>query len=154
MMQTRINIEQLTSFSQKDAESIKELAAKLGKSTQNLTDDDIKEIISSPTTHLIVAREPKEQKIVGMATLAVYRIPYVKKAYFDDFIVLDEYQGQGIGSSLLKTVLSLAQDLGAKYIDFTSTPERIEANKLYEKFGFKKRNTNVYRLAFNHDKTQ
>lgn len=149
-----IVIEQLTSFSLEDAEAIRILAAKLGPDFKSLSDSDLKNMLNSPTTYLFVARESEKQKIVGMATLAIYRIPYLKKAYFDDFIVLDEYQGKGIGSQLLEKVLSTAKELGASYIDFTSTPQRLGANKLYEKFGFKKRDTNVYRLNFDYAKTK
>jgi len=148
-----ITIEELTSFSKDDGESIKQLAEKLGPGFQPLSDDDLKEIVESLATHLLVAREAKNQKIVGMATLAVYRIPYVKKAYFDDFIVLDSYQGRGIGTQLIEKVVTLAKELGASYVDFTSNPKRLTANKFYEKLGFKKRDTNVYRLTFDYAKS-
>ncbi|HVF69719.1 MAG TPA: GNAT family N-acetyltransferase [Xanthomonadales bacterium] len=144
----QIIIEQLTSLSLKDAEAIRRLVSQLGSEFQPLGDKDLKEMLKSPTTYLLVARQSKTQKIVGMATLAVYRIPYAKKAYFDDFIIEEAYQGQGIGSLLLEKVLAKAAELGATYIDFTSTPTRLAANKLYEKFGFTKRDTNVYRLTF------
>lgn len=147
-----ITIEILSKFSQEDAERIRALASQLGPGFQLLNDTDIKEIISSPVTNILVARDPKDQKIVGMATLAVYRIPYVKKAYLDDFIVDESFQGQGIGSKLLKAVLDHAKEQEASYVDFTSTSTRVAANKLYEKFGFKKRDTNVYRLDLEYAK--
>lgn len=142
-----IKIELLTKFSPEDAAAIKQLVTQLGPGFQLLKDKDIKEILSSTATHLFVAREPKTQKIVGMITLIVYRIPYVKKAYLDDVIVDKNFRGQKIGSQLMEKALAHAKKLGAAFIDLTSHPTREEANKLYKKFGFKKRNTNVYRLT-------
>lgn len=147
-----VTIERLTKFSSKDAESIRRLAANLGSNYQTLTDRDIKEMLRSSATYLFVARESKGKDIVGMATLIIYRIPYAKKATFDDLIVDESFQGQGIGRQLSEKVMSVAKKSGAAYIDFTSSPKRIKANKLYEKLGFKKRNTNIYRLTY--DKTK
>ncbi len=147
-----VKIERLTNFSSKDAASIRRLAAQLGSGYQPLTDKDLKDMLKSPTTYLFVARESEKKEIIGMATLVIYRIPYVKKAAFDDLIVALAYQGRGIGRLLTEKVLSVAKKLGAKYIDFTSHPKRLKANKLYEKLGFKKRDTNVYRLTY--DKTK
>lgn len=150
----RIVIEQLTSFSPESAEDIRSLAKKLGDNFQPLTDQDLKDMLTSPTTYVFVARDKEVDKIIGMATLVIYRIPYLKKAYLDDFVVLDEYQGKGIGSDLLKAVLNKAKTEGAAYIEFTSNPKRVGANKFYQKFGFQKRDTNVYRHDFDHEKAE
>ncbi len=150
---TDVTIEQLTQFFEEEAEAIRDLVSQLGSTSQPLSNHDLKDMLKSPTTCLLVAREPKKQKIVGMATLAVYRIPYLRKAYLDDFIIDDKYHGQGIGSLLMQTVLEQAKKSGAVYIEFTSNPKRIAANKFYQKMGFEKRETNVYRLTLNHGKT-
>ena len=150
MKQTSIKIEELKDFSSTDAEAIRQLVTKLGSTFQPLTDSDLKSMISSPTTHLLIARERMKNQIIGMGTLAIYRIPYLKKAYLDDFIIDDNYQGQGIGSKLMKTVIEKAKKEGVAYMEFTSNPTRVGANKFYQKMGFEKRETNVYRLTFDH----
>lgn len=142
-----IKIEQLTIFSPKDAKYIKLLATQLGSEFQPFSKKDLKDMLTSTATHLFVAREPKTQKIVGMITLIVYRIPYVKKAYLDDVIVDEDFRGQKIGSLLMEKALAHAKNSGATFADLTAHPSRTEANLLYAKFGFKKRNTNVYRLT-------
>lgn len=143
-----ITIEQLTSFSNKEAETIRTLSKTLGKNYKSLTDDDITEMITSPATTLFVARENGE--IVGMITLVLYRIPYVRKAYLDDLVVNEAHRGQGIGSQLIHEAIIQAKRKGAAYVDFTSRPRRYKSNKLYEKLGFTKRETNVYRLALDY----
>lgn len=145
-----IIIEQLTSFSAQDADSIRRLTTTIGKNYKPLTDTDLTEICASPTTILLVAREKEKKALVGMITIAVYRIPYVKKAYIDDLVVDEEYRGLGIGSSLLNKAIMLAKAKEASYVDFTSRPRRDKSNKLYEKLGFIKRETNVYRLTYDY----
>ncbi len=145
-----ITIEQLTAFSTEDAEAIRQLVAQLGSTFHPLTDTDLKGMLSSPTLHLFTARDSKTNQIIGMGTLAIYRIPYLKKAYLDDFIISDEYQGQGIGSMLMESVIEKAKIEGVAYMEFTSNPTRVGANNFYQKMGFEKRETNVYRLTFDH----
>ncbi len=149
-----VTIEQLASFSSNDAKTIRQLATKLGPSFQPLSDQDLKDMLKSKTTHLFVARESKKQRIVGMGTLAIYRIPYLKKAYFDDFVVDEEYRGHGIGSKLIEKILVFAKELGATYIELTANSKRLVANKLYKKIGFVKQDTNVFRLTFSYPKSE
>ena len=147
-------IETLTNPSLSDLETINFLASQLGSNSQPLNKTELKQLLSSKTTNILVARTSKKGKIVAMITVVTYRIPYVKKAYLDDFIVDDSLRGHGLGSKLLEKSLSLAKKMGAKNIDLTSNPSRKKAIKLYEKFGFKKRDTNIYRLTFNYEKTK
>ena len=150
MENSGIKIEQLVEFSAEDTKDVRDLAAKLGSSFKSLSDEDMQEMLKSPNTFILVARLAGSNKIVGMITASVYRIPYLKKAYLDDFVVDETYRGQGIGSQLFRRAVELAKEKRAAYVDFTSSPKRIESNKLYEKLGFKKRETNVYRLDFDY----
>lgn len=148
MTHSSTKIELLTSFSQNDAKAIKNLVEKLGKNPKPFRNSDLEEILSSPSTYLYVARESFDNRIIGMATVAVYRIPYIKKAYLDDVVVDESYRGHGVGSSLLGAVIKHSRKIGASFIEFTSNPDRVAGNKLYQKLGFKKRETNVYRMNF------
>jgi len=145
-----IEIKEVTTYSHDLAERIRELVHMIGKNHKELTDDDLREILASQTTTLFIAQDKKTNKIAGMATLIVYRIPYVRKAYFDDLVVDDAFRGLGIGSALIKKVIESAIEKKAAYIDFTSRPRREESNHLYEKFGFQKRNANVYRCIIDY----
>jgi ribosomal protein S18 acetylase RimI-like enzyme len=146
-MERDVVIEQVTEFSPEIFEAIKRLATKIGANYKPLTKTDIAEIIASPNIALFIAKYA--EKIVGMVTLIVYRIPYVKKAYVDDLVVDETFRGMGIGRQLMEKVLSTATKKGAAYIDFTARPSRV-SNGLYEKLGFKKRDTNVYRYMLDY----
>ncbi|HZE87168.1 MAG TPA: GNAT family N-acetyltransferase [Methylomirabilota bacterium] len=150
MEKTEIVITKLTTFSPEIAEDIRQLASKIGNNYKSLTNDDIKEMLSSHTVTILAAKDPQTKQIVGMITLIVYRIPYVRKAYLDDLIVHENYRGQGIGSLLMEEAAMMAKEKGAAYVDFTARPRRTESNSLYEKLGFKKRETNIYRLLFDY----
>lgn len=145
-----ITITALTQISSDVEEAIRNLARKIGANFKELTSEDFADMIASPNITILVAKD--EEKIVGMITVLVYRIPYVKKAYLDDLVIDESYRGKGIAKQLMQHAIDLAKEKNASYVDLTARPERVEGNSLYEKFGFKKRETNVYRLVFNYDK--
>lgn len=144
-----IKIEPLQHFSTEDADAIRALVLKLGKRSKPLPDEDVRTLIESPVTTILVARD-ENKKLIGMVTVAVYRIPYLWKAYLDDLIVDETYRGKGIGTKLLEAAVEFARNKGAAYIDFTSHPSRVKANELYERLGFKKKESNTYRLAYDY----
>ena len=83
--------------------------------------------------------------IVGCATLCVYDSPTGRKAGVEDVVVSSECRGQGLGRKLMEHVIVYArQELGGVELHLTSRPHRVAANELYQKLGFKKKETNVY----------
>jgi ribosomal protein S18 acetylase RimI-like enzyme len=146
-----IIIEQVKEFSPEIAKTISDFAQKLGGKHQVFTEESLKEIINSTQSYLFVARHVPTNKIVGMIMEIVYRIPYTKKAYIEDLFVDEQFRKMGIATQLMKKTLETAKKQHAAYVDFTSQPHRIEGNTLYEKLGFKKRDTNVFRLIIDYD---
>ena len=55
------------------------------------------------------------------------------------------YRGRGIGEALTRAALERARQEGARTVDLTSRPTREAANRLYQRVGFKLRQTNLYR---------
>jgi ribosomal protein S18 acetylase RimI-like enzyme len=109
------------------------------------TFDELRAIVESPATMLILAREGTE--IVGMLTLVVFRIPTGVRAWIEDVVVDGASRGKGIGEALTRRALDLAGERGARTVELTSRPARIAANRLYRKLGFQQRDTNVYRYS-------
>ncbi len=147
-----IVIEEATTYSPELAQSLRHLAAQLGANYQELTDEDVRDIITLPGQHLFLAKDTVHDRIAGMAFLIIYRIPYVRKAYMDDLVVDSAYRKRGIAKRLLQSVIACARENGAAYADFTSRGVRSAGNSLYEKSGFTKRDTNVYRITFDYGK--
>src|SRR4029077_6176137 len=92
----------------------------------------------------VVARDDNGH-IVGSLTLVLFRIPTAVRAWIEDVVVDESARGQGIGEALNREALRIAKDAGAKTVDLTSRPSREAANRLYQRIGFKQRDTNVYR---------
>jgi ribosomal protein S18 acetylase RimI-like enzyme len=77
----------------------------------------------------------------------VFRIPTGLRAWIEDVVVNEAARGQGAGEALSREAVRLAQEAGARTIDLTSRPDRESANRLYERLGFERRATNVYRFT-------
>ena len=106
----------------------------------------VAEMVDSPATTLFVARDGENGPIVGILTLAIFRIPSGVRAWIEDVIVAEEARGQGCGEALNRAAMAAAGAAGARTVDLTSRPSRAAANRLYERIGFVRRDTNVYRF--------
>ena len=68
----------------------------------------------------------------------------VKDTYhylIEDVCVSSKFRGMGIGKALMEEAIKRCDN----YITLTSRPERVAAHKLYEKLGFVKSNTDVFK---------
>jgi ribosomal protein S18 acetylase RimI-like enzyme len=83
--------------------------------------------------------------VVGSLTLVVFRIPTGLRAWIEDVVVDEAARGLGIGEALNRAAIRKTNDMGCRTLDLTSRPSRVAANKLYQKLGFKARETNIYR---------
>ena len=108
----------------------------------------LEEIIETKNTYLFIACNPD---IVGSITVVVTNTPSGSKAWIEDVIVDKSTRGQSIGRELVSFVIYFAKKLNIKSINLTSSPDRVAANKLYQKLGFILRETNVYRLTINSE---
>ena len=119
------------------------LIPQLSTSSAPISAQELEEIIESDTTVLFAARSGQE--IVGLLTLAIFRIPTGVRAWIEDVVVDNQARGKGVGDALNRAALAEAERRGAKTVDLTSRPSREAANRLYQRLGFKQRDTNVYR---------
>jgi len=75
----------------------------------------------------------------------VFRIPTAVRAWIEDVVVDGSARGSGVGEALSRAALAEAARRGAKTVELTSRPSREAANRLYQRIGFVRRDTNVYR---------
>jgi ribosomal protein S18 acetylase RimI-like enzyme len=108
-----------------------------------LTPADLAAIVDSASSVLFVARDA--DAIVGVASLAVYRVPTGLKAWIEDVVVDEGARGLGVGEALTRAALEEARARGLGAVDLTSRPSREAAHRLYQKLGFTTRETAVYR---------
>lgn len=141
-----IIIEQLKTFSPSITQAFNDLLLQLNPKARTLIDGDVKKIIKEPSNSLFIAREAVGGKIVGMLTLVVLNALFAKKGVFEDIVVDKNYRGKGIATRLINEAINKARNEKLSCIDFTSRPEKVAANNLYQHLGFEKRDTNVYRI--------
>jgi ribosomal protein S18 acetylase RimI-like enzyme len=139
-----VRLEEATGVDEELVEAWERLIGQLSRSAPAPSRTELEEIVASPATRLLVARDD-DGAIVGSLTLAVFRIPTGVRAWIEDVVVDESARGQGIGASLTREALRLATEAGARTVDLTSRPDREAANRLYQGVGFQRRETNVYR---------
>lgn len=120
------------------------LIPQLSSSSPPPTAEELREIVSSPTSVLFLAL--LDGRIVGSLTLALYRIPTGLKAWIEDVVVDGSARGAGVGEALNLAAIDEARRRGAKNVSLTSRPSREAANRLYQRLGFRPYETNVYRF--------
>ena len=142
-----IKIFEITEMSQKVYDAFERLLPQLSSSAKTPTWDELEDLIGSKASIVLAAAddEDPEGTILGTMTLVVFRIPTGVRAWVEDVVVDKEARGKGIGEKLIRTSIERAKAEGAKTIDLTSRPTRVEAHRLYKRCGFEIRETCVFR---------
>jgi ribosomal protein S18 acetylase RimI-like enzyme len=140
-----VHVTQATTVSDELVEAFARLVPQLSSCASPPTREQLDAMVSSPATTLLLARDDQD-RIIGSLTLAMFRAPTGVRAWIEDVVVDAEARGQGIGEALVAEAVRVASGAGARTVDLTSRPSRDAANRLYEKAGFKMRDTNVYRF--------
>lgn len=130
---------------EKIVKSLQRLIPQLTELGDPITQESLEELVHSKESELLLAVDEQE-KIVGTLSLVVFTIPTGKKAFIEDVIVDAEARGEGLGEQLLSKAIALAKEKKVKRLELSSRPVRVPANSLYQKMGFKIRETNFYRL--------
>ena len=138
-----ISVEVAASADEDLRAAVNALVPQLSSSSPPPSSDELARIVEDPATTLFVAREGDH--IVGMLTLAAFRIPTAQRAFIEDVVVDESARGTGVAAALVQAALDRAAELGARTVDLTSRPDREAANRLYQRMGFEVRETNVYR---------
>ncbi|MEE2822628.1 MAG: GNAT family N-acetyltransferase [Acidobacteriota bacterium] len=138
-----MNIEDVTVVTDELVEELGRLMTQLSQSASPLTHEELQQIVDAEGIYLLVAKD--SENVVGTLTLVLFRIPTGVRAWIEDVVVDELARGLGIGKALSRRALVLAKENGARTVDLTSRPSREAANHLYQRLGFKPRNTNVYR---------
>jgi len=141
-----MHIEIARQVSDEMVEAFARLVPQLSTSSLPPTRQELEEMVASNCSILFLARD-EDGKIVGTLTLVVFRIPTGRRAWIEDVVVDETARGRGIGEALTRAALEHAAQLGVKTVDLTSRPSREAANRLYQKIGFVRRETNLYRYT-------
>ena len=144
VMASSVPVEIATQATEELLAACHRLIPQLSSSAKPISTSELAEIVNSDSTSMFVARV--DNQIVGLLTLAVFRIPTAVRAWIEDVVVDTSARGLGVGEALNLAAIAEATRRGAKTVDLTSRPSREAANKLYKRLGFIERDTNVYRF--------
>ena len=138
-------IEQVTVVTDELVEAFQRLMPQLTTNHPPPSRAELQALVAFPASTLLAARESEAGPIIGAATLSLLYTPSGIHARLEDVVVDGAARGKGIGAALTEETIRLAKAAGADYIALTSNPRREAANRLYQRVGFKKWETNVYR---------
>jgi ribosomal protein S18 acetylase RimI-like enzyme len=105
-------------------------------------------VVRHEANSVFVARSA-DGSIIGMTTLVTFPLATGIRSWIHDVVVEQAHRGKGVGTALTRAALDHAEALGALTVDLTTRPWREDANRLYERMGFERRETRVYRYTFN-----
>lgn len=125
--------------------SFNRLLPQLSSDARKVTAEALREVVEAPGTVLLVARV--NGAVVGSVTVVVYPIPSGTHAWVEDVVVDAAARGAGVGEALVRAALAEADALGARTVDLTSSPPREVAIRLYQRVGFRRRETSVFRYT-------
>jgi ribosomal protein S18 acetylase RimI-like enzyme len=112
---------------------------------------ELSALVDSNSSAVFVARLPDERgPIVGALTLVTYRVPTGIRARIEDVIVEEKMRRLGIAKAMIHKALETARQAGADGVSLTSNPRRVTANRLYQRMGFVRWETNTYFFKFDH----
>ena len=140
-----MKIYKLTTVTDQVLTAFQKLIPQLAPACALPTKMSLEAIVNSDASMLFMAEENNE--ILGTLTLVFNKIPTGDKVWIEDVVVDNSARGKGVGIKLLEFAIGYVQSQGIKNINLTSSPDRVAANNLYQKLGFKQRETNVYRLT-------
>jgi ribosomal protein S18 acetylase RimI-like enzyme len=140
-----VQIELVKETTAEVVEAVRRLLPQLSQTALPPDPQQLARVVGSPTNTVLVARSGGA--IVGMLTLVLLPIPSGLRGRIEDVVVDQSARGQGVGAALSRAALELAAKRGARTVDLTSRPSRAAANRLYERLGFVRRESVVYRFT-------
>ncbi|MCL5047930.1 MAG: GNAT family N-acetyltransferase [Firmicutes bacterium] len=155
-----VSIERVSGKSDDFYQALTSLLPQLSSSAKLPSLERFETIVNDPNIVILVARSeppegystsseknPEPSAIVGMITVSYLNLLTGKVALVEDVVVDTSWRGRGVGKLLIQAAIGHCRQNNVKHIDLTSRPQRVSANKLYEKMGFSRRETNVWRYT-------
>ncbi|MEV0228133.1 GNAT family N-acetyltransferase [Nonomuraea sp. NPDC050786] len=127
-----------------------QLLPQLSTTAKALDREAVGRLLTFEANTVLVARV--QGRIVGTLTLVIFPLPSGLRARVEDVVVDKAARGQGIAAALTDEALALARKSGVRTVDLTSRPSREAANRLYERAGFQRRESIVYRFTLDGQK--
>ncbi len=141
---TSVDVEVLREVTGDYVEAVSRLLPQLSRAPVP-SRDHLRRVLDHEANAVVVARDPGTGRIVGMTTLVTFPLATGVRSWIHDVVVDEAWRGRGVGRALTRAAVEEAERRGAWTVDLTTRPWREDANRLYERAGFERRETSVYR---------
>lgn len=111
----------------------------------DIDQQDIDEVLSQGNWFICACCWDNEG-LVGMASLATYKVISGHKGMVEDVVVSEKLRGKGIGRKLMEMLISEGQKYNLSEILLFSGHHRKPAIALYKSLGFNLKNSGMYSL--------
>ncbi len=145
-----VQVEVVREATQELVDAFGRLLPQLSSTAPPLDRAAVERLVSSATNTVLIARA--EGTVVGTLTLVLFPVPSGLRGRVEDVVVDSAARGRGIAALLTNEALRIAREAGARTVDLTSRPDRVVANRLYERLGFRSRESTVYRFPMEPDR--
>jgi putative acetyltransferase len=146
-----VSVEVLREVTDEAVKAFGRLLPQLSRSAPPLDHAALARVVGASCNTVLVARAPATAdgpgEIIGTLTLAIFPIPTGLRAWIEDVVVDEAAARQGVGTALTLEALRIARGQGARTVDLTSRPSREAAGRLYERLGFERRDSRLYRFT-------
>ncbi|MEV7883115.1 GNAT family N-acetyltransferase [Streptomyces sp. NPDC002817] len=139
-----VRVEIAREASQEFVDAFARLLPQLSSTAKPLGHEAVDGMLTHDANTVLLART--QAGIVGTLTLVMLPLPSGLRARVEDVVVDTAARGQGVAGLLIEEALRIAHEAGARTVDLTSRPDRGPANRLYERLGFRARESTVYRF--------
>jgi phosphinothricin acetyltransferase len=125
-------------------ENFNNLYKQLGTNQLRISKKNIEQVLNK--SYIALALTDSETKLVGIGILCPTNTLKGVKSHIEEVVVDAQYRGMGIGEKIMEMLVDKSRKINSYSVELTSSPKRKEANSLYQKLGFKLRQTNPYIL--------
>ncbi|NJC86101.1 GNAT family N-acetyltransferase [Planosporangium mesophilum] len=139
----RVEIETIREVTDEVVAAFARLLPQLSSSADPPDRASLGRVVAAEPNTVLVARSAG--RIVGTLTLVTVPMLTGVRCRIEDVVVDSSARGQGVGAELTTAALRLAREAGAGSVELTSRASRIAANRLYQRLGFQRRESNLYR---------
>ena len=136
-------IEELSSYIPQDLPDLDALMHELS-ATSFCNEELLNNALNDANVYVYVIRD--EGHIVATGTLCIKHTLEFTIADIESVVVSSKCRGRGYGKELMTAMIEAAKGFGAHHIQLTSNPARLAANRLYQKLGFERYETNCYNV--------
>lgn len=106
---------------------------------------DLEELLEGSNPTLVIYAQ-KQDEIVGMASMAFYKVLSGHKGWIEDVVVHSDHRGKGIGKKMMQALIEEGKQRSLDEVLLFTSHHRLPAIQLYTGLGFRKKDSGLYRL--------